>query len=175
MKKVWILILVSGSLLSLDLPKNGLKKLNKAITQLWPEKEIVRQPIKLSASSKAGLSTNFENDRLFKLKCNEKFLSYMYLAQAKSKISNFDYVIFYRSDLSILKVKMLVYREEYGGEIGSNRWLGQFEGKSSPEKMKFGHDIQNISGATISARSLTFDVKKVTENLIMLKEKGYLN
>jgi len=37
--------------------------------------------------------------------------------------------------------------------------------------MKFGHDIQNISGATLSARSLTEDVKKVVSKIQELKQK----
>ena len=98
----------------------------------------------------------------------------MYLSEAKSKISNFDYMVIFKEDLSILKVKVLVYREEYGGEIGSNRWLKQFIGKSNPEKMQFGHDIQNISGATISARNITHDVKKTTLEIIELKKKGMI-
>lgn len=83
-------------------------------------------------------------------------------------------MVVFKPDLSILKVKVLVYREEYGGEIGSKRWLKQFIGKKDPNKVKFGSDVQNISGATISARNLTYDVQNTMKQIIELKSKGII-
>jgi len=50
--------------------------------------------------------------------------------------------------------------------------LKQFIGKTNTDEMKFGHDIQNISGATISARSITNGVQEVTDQIKQLKKEG---
>jgi Na+-translocating ferredoxin:NAD+ oxidoreductase RnfG subunit len=54
-----------------------------------------------------------------------------------------------------VRSKVLIYREDYGGEIGSKRWLKQFVGKSMDDQISFPGDIDAISGATISVRSMT--------------------
>jgi Na+-translocating ferredoxin:NAD+ oxidoreductase RnfG subunit len=46
-------------------------------------------------------------------------------------------------------------------EIGSRKWLKQYSGYSGGE-LKYGKDIQTISGATISANALTRDIQILT-------------
>jgi len=171
MSKFLVIFFFGTLFFSFDLPKSAIKKIDKTLADLWPEKIIKQQPINLSEEDQNKLTNKLDKEVLFQISINSKPTAYLFLSKARSKISDFDYMIVFKPDLSILKVKVLVYREEYGGEIGSNRWLKQFIGKSNPDKMKFGDDIQNISGATISARSLTEDVKKVTEQIIELKNK----
>ncbi len=174
MRNIWILIFVGLAFLSFDLPKNTLKKIDKTIASLWPDQIVTKNAVNIGADKKAKLSFKLDDNLIYKITKDNKPVAYLFLSKAKSKISHFDYMIIYNMDLTIKNVKMLIYREEYGGEIGSKRWLKQFIGKSNPEKMKFGHDIQNISGATISARSMTDDVKKVTKQIKELKEKGLI-
>lgn len=174
MRKILVIIFIGLTFLSFDLPKSTLKKIDKTIASLWPEQIVSKNAINIGAEKKAKLSFKLDDNLLYKITNNNKPEAYLFLSKAKSKISHFDYMIIYNMDLTIKNVKMLIYREEYGGEIGSKRWLKQFIGKSNPAKMKFGHDIQNISGATISARSMTNDVKKVTKQIKELKEKGLI-
>lgn len=174
MKNSWQLILVSILFFSFDLSEGGVKKMDKALTKLWPEKLITKKAINLDDSIQKKLSFKLENNNLYSILNNSKPEAYVFLSKGRSKLSSFDYMVVFKKDLSILKIKVLVYREEYGGEIGSDRWLKQFIGKTDAQKMKFGYDIQNISGATISARSLTEDVKKVTRKMIELKQKGII-
>lgn len=163
MNKFLGVILISFLFFSFDLPKSSVKKIDKVLAELWPEKKITQTLLNISES------------KIYKINVEKTPTAYLVLSSARSKISEFDYMVVFDTKLAILKVKVLVYREEYGGEIGSNRWLKQFIGISDPEKMKFGHDIQNISGATISARSITEDVKNVTQQIKDLKSKGLLN
>ncbi len=174
MKKTSIVILISVVFFSFDLSKSTIKKIDKALEELWKGKSIDKKSISLSLEQTKKLSFKLENDALYKVFIDSKIGAYLFLSHGKGKMNKFDYMLVYRPNLSILKVKLLVYREEYGGEIGSKRWLKQFIGKSDPEKMKFGRDIQGISGATISARSISADIKKVTGQMIELKQKGML-
>ena len=75
----------------------------------------------------------------------------------------------------IIKSKVLIYREEYGGEIGSKRWLRQFNGKSIDTKeMVYGNHIVPISGATISVRSMTNSMNDLLMSLKELKNQKVL-
>ncbi|MDB4534464.1 FMN-binding protein [Vicingaceae bacterium] len=172
MKNVCVIIVLSLGLFSFDLPKSGVKKMDKTLAKLWPEQIVSKNPINISALDRAKLSFRIEENTLYRVSNSSKKKSFAYISKGFGKMNEFDYMVVFNQDLSILKVKVLVYREEQGGEIGSSRWLKQFSGKKDTKNMKFGDDIQNISGATMSARSLTEDLKKVVKQMIELRQKG---
>ncbi len=60
----------------------------------------------------------------------------------------------------VMGVEVLIYRESQGYEIRAKRFMDQFTGKTLQSPLKLGRDIDAISGATLSARSTTFAVKK---------------
>lgn len=170
---IGVFLVITTESFRIDLSKGSIKKIDKTIESLWPEQGVSKQQLLFTNSQLEKLSYKPSNN-FFKIIKGENTIAYACVSNAKSKIMTFDYLVVFDSNLSILKVKMLAYREEYGGEIGSKRWLKQFIGKSDPEKLKFGHDIQGISGATISARNMTNDVKKVIERIIELKKVGVI-
>ena len=170
MKKITAILLISLTFFSFDLSKSAQKKMNKTIAALWEGKVITKFPIQLSSQQKISFNIN----ELYQLKEEAKLMGYLYLSKAASRSDVIDYMVIFSPDFKILKVKVLIYREEYGGEVGSKRWLKQFIGKSAGEDMKFGHDIQNISGATISARSMTKGVEKNSKSITTLRKQGAL-
>ena len=113
--------------------------------------------------------TNF-----FKIKNNEKLLGYYYLGQAYGKADYFDFIVIFDSNLLVSKVKVLVYREDHGGEVASKRWLKQFSGKSKTDNLQYQKDIAAISGATISAKSMTNEVNKLLKTIHILDIKKQL-
>ena len=62
---------------------------------------------------------------------------------------------------AVLRVEILDYRENYGGEVRNPRWLRQFVGKRPGSAVKLDRDIQNISGATLSSRHVADGVRQV--------------
>ena len=62
----------------------------------------------------------------------------------------------------ILNTEIIKYREPYGGEISSRRWLNQFSNKIDSSSFKVGAEIDGISGATISVNSVSKGIKKIT-------------
>lgn len=167
MKKIVLIIVIGFGCLSADLPSSAIKKMDKTIQSLWQNQVIKKEPVVLS--NQQNVPTDLQ---LNKLLINNKLVAFLALSRAKSRVDFFDYMIIYNLDLSIKTIQVLAYREDYGGEIASNRWLKQFVGKKNAEEMKFGQDIQGISGATISARSLTFDVQEVSKFMYQQKSKG---
>ena len=89
-------------------------------------------------------------------------------------ISDFDFLILLDIDFIIVRTKVLIYREDYGGEIGSKRWLKQFNGKGRNDELKLHQDIVAISGATISVKVMTASINRVLASIKILHEKKLL-
>jgi len=58
-------------------------------------------------------------------------------------------------------VEVLVYRESRGSEVRKKRFNYQYEGKDVFDPIRINRDIINISGATMSVRSMSAGVKRV--------------
>ncbi|HCY81395.1 MAG TPA: FMN-binding protein, partial [Xanthomarina gelatinilytica] len=80
-------------------------------------------------------------------------------------------VVLLDAELVVLNAKVLVYREDYGGEIGSKRWLKQFVGKTQNDDLRYGDNIMAISGATISVRSMIAAMNNLLQSLKILHSK----
>ncbi|MDX1671303.1 MAG: FMN-binding protein [Balneolaceae bacterium] len=78
--------------------------------------------------------------------------------EAPSRSETFSFLLYLDEQSEILDVDVLKYRENYGYEIDYKYFRKQFKGVSRPDRIIFGRTIQNISGATISARSITHAV-----------------
>ncbi|MCL6267821.1 FMN-binding protein [Flagellimonas myxillae] len=121
-----------------------------------------------------AITVNLGDDYLFKIQHQQGNLGYAYLGKAPSMKDVFDYVVLFNPNLSIKKAKVLIYRENHGRQIGSQRWLKQFIGKTTDSTLEYGPDIDAISGATISAKSMTKAVNGVLEKMKLLQANGNL-
>jgi hypothetical protein len=67
----------------------------------------------------------------------------------------------------VTNVELLIFREAKGSEVGRKRFNSQYEDKTVVDPIRINKDIINISGATMSVRSLSAGVKRV---LVLLDE-----
>jgi hypothetical protein len=81
-----------------------------------------------------------------------KPMTYMVGVDRKGRVSN---------------VELLVFREARGSEVRTKRFNVQYEGKSVLDPVRINRDIINISGATMSVRSMSAGVKRV---LVLIDE-----
>jgi hypothetical protein len=72
-------------------------------------------------------------------------------------------------------VDILVYREPYGGEVAYEAWRKQFRGKTASDPLVIGRDVRSISGATISANSVTQGIRVALTDLARWKSEGRLH
>jgi Na+-translocating ferredoxin:NAD+ oxidoreductase RnfG subunit len=133
-----------------------------------------KQPIFVSTEVKETLPLKITETNFFKIKNEANLVGYYYLGKAFGKTDYFDFMVILDKELNIEKVKVLIYREERGGEVASNRWLNQFKGKSKNENIEYQKDIAAISGATISAKSMTNEVNKLLKTMEILTNKQQL-
>lgn len=76
------------------------------------------------------------------------------------------------ADGSVNRIDLMVYREPYGGEVKSRRFMRQFEGRSLEDsEFRVNLDVIHIAGATISARSVASGTRTVLE---ILRINGYI-
>jgi hypothetical protein len=71
---------------------------------------------------------------------------------------------------SISDIELLVFRESRGSEIRQKRFNSQYEGKTVVDPVRINKDIINISGATMSVRSMSAGIKRV----LVLVDEFYL-
>lgn len=70
----------------------------------------------------------------------------------------FDFVMLLNTRLEVQRIEIINYQAQYGYEICNPRWLRQFQNYQG-HALRYGTDIQAISGATISAQSITDEVQ----------------
>ncbi|WP_027136863.1 FMN-binding protein [Gaetbulibacter saemankumensis] len=169
-----ILLVFSMFLMAFGLPNNIQKKIDKEITKTFEIEDFSFTEFKIPNAIASKVKSKFNNDNLFKIEVENKLVGYAYVSQAPSKTALFDYLVLLDTDLVVKKSKVLVYREEYGGEIGSARWLKQFIGKNQDDSLKYGENIMAISGATISVRSMTNAMNDLLQSLKVLHSNNII-
>jgi hypothetical protein len=168
------ILFLAISFFSFQIPNKIQKRIDKEIREVYQVEEFSFEAFQISEEITKIVPSKFDEDNLFKITANNLFLGYAYIAKARSKTAKFDYLVLLDTDLVVKKAKVLVYREEYGGEISSKRWLKQFIGKSKNDTVKYQEDIIAISGATISVRSMTKAMNDLLESLKILNSKNIL-
>lgn len=171
-KNVLLIFITALCLMSFELPKNIQKKVDKEVKDVFQIEEFILQEIKVSKELIVGLPTRIDEDNFFKIIVNNELVGYIFVDKAPSKTDEFDYLVIFDENLIIKRSKVLVYREDYGSEIGSKRWLKQFEGKTKTDTLE---SIISISGATISVNSMTKGVNDLLKTINILYEKKIFN
>lgn len=70
------------------------------------------------------------------------------------------FATFFDTHGRITRVEVVAYREPYGDGIRAERFRKQFVGRNAKSHFRAGSDIDAISGATISSRSMCIGVER---------------
>ncbi len=150
------------------LPENLNKKVTKEVQKVFEIESFEMNSITISEELNEKLPAKITADNFYRLTQKDKFLGYAFIDKAASKTAQFDYLVLFDVDLKLIHSKVLIYREEYGGEIGSKRWLKQFLGKTAGDRVDYETNIDGIAGATISVRSMTHAIDDLLQTLEIL-------
>ncbi|MFL0353562.1 FMN-binding protein [Xanthomarina sp. GH4-25] len=172
--KLTIIFILLFGFQVIGLPKNLQKKVDKEITETFQTKNFTFEAFVIPTNVASELPSKFETNNFFQIHSNNQLLGYAYVSKAPSKTDQFDYLVLLDTELIVLSSKVLVYREDYGGEIGSKRWLKQFIGKTQNDDLRYGDNIMAISGATISVRSMTTAMNNLLQSLKILHSKNMI-
>jgi len=162
------------SAVSWKLPDRIYKKVAKEVRTTFKTDTFELSPVHIPSDLSKEMKGGIAPETLFSIHKEEKLLGYAYIATALSKTDTYEYLVLLDTRLIIAKTKVLIYREDYGSEIGSKRWLKQFIGKSYKNTLTYQKDIIAISGATISASSMTMAINTFLRNVVILHNNHIL-
>jgi len=158
----------------LGIPKNIQKKIDKEILMIFDIKSYSKKAIIFDGEINKDLLVSFDEDNLFEISGNGKNIGFYYFGSALGKMDEFDFVVIFDGNLIIKKIKVLAYREDYGMEIGSKRWLSQFNELKYGDQVTYQKEIKAISGATISAKAMTKAINDLLKSISILQNKNLI-
>lgn len=144
------------------------KRIQKALVETYPLQSPQWIPLAISIERKQELQLALR-DEVRLVRSGEETVGIMVLTASKGRTEYFDYLVLYDTSLQILALDVLEYRSDHGYEIMNKGWLRSFTGKTGCD-LEYGRDIDAISGATLSAGSLTRDIGKWCRALHTLRE-----
>ena len=159
---------------SMGVPKSIQKKIDKEILTVFDLESYSKKAVIIDHEVSKDLLVPFKEDNLFEIISNENKVGTYYFGSALGKTDKFDFVVIFDKNLIIKKIKVVAYREDYGMEIGSKRWLNQFNDLKGGDQVKYQKDIKAISGATLSAKAMTKAVNDLLQSLAILKNKNLI-
>jgi hypothetical protein len=145
----------------LMLPKS--KQIRKEVIRLTSEsKELIQQRI--------GWKFPEEEFELYIGRTGDKIDGYAMVHNTIGKYKAMTYMVGVDPKGTCTDVELLVFRDAKGSEVGRKRFNSQYDGKTVSDPIRINKDIINISGATMSVRSMSAGVKRV----LVLVDEFYL-
>lgn len=112
--------------------------------------------------AKLGLKVDVNQFKLYKGTDpqTDQSLGYALILDEVGKHYPITMMIKVMNNLTVDTVQVMVYRERIGRQVKRRRFLKQFFGKTSDDPIRVDHDIDGISGATMSSWAVATAVKK---------------
>lgn len=143
------------------LPKS--QRVHKELIRLTPEKkELIEQRI--------GWKFPEESFELYIGETGDKVDGYAMIHNTIGKYKHMTYMVGVDPKGTCTDVELLVFRDAKGSEVGKKRFNSQYDGRTVSDPIRINKDIINISGATMSVRSMSAGVKRV----LVLVDEFYL-
>ena len=154
-------IVVTGATLLPEKPASYWKKTDTNLERIYKSPVITRKSVELSEKELSDINGQFVNNGIYQLLSGNEFVGFLVLTSSMGRFEPFDYMVVYNSDRSVKEIDVLNYTSPHGGEVASQKWLKQFVGYDG-KHLKYGSDIDAITGATYSASSLVKDIESIT-------------
>jgi len=139
------------------------ERIRKEVIRLSQEKkDVIEQRI--------GWKFSEESFELYIGETGDKIDGYAMVHNTIGKHKHMTYMVGVDNRGACTDVELLVFREAKGSEVGRKRFNAQYEGKIVSDPIRINKDIINISGATMSVRSISAGVKRV----LVLVDEFYL-
>jgi hypothetical protein len=149
----------------------------EALKLMFPKSERIRQDVirlmpekKTEIEERIGWKFPEESFEVFVGETGTQVDGYALIQNTIGKHKHMTYMVGVDPTGACTNVELLVFREAKGSEVRTKRFNVQYEGKTVHDPVRINKDIINISGATMSVRSLSAGVKRV----LVLVDEYYL-
>ena len=106
---------------------------------------------------------------VWKIQLSDSTYRFGILDNVKGKSMPITFLTIFNGKNELENAAVIKYREAYGGEVGRQSWLSQFNNYTDKSNYKVGDGISGISGATISVYSMSKGIHKlsiIVDNII---------
>lgn len=165
---VWAAFILGGNTFLLA---KELMSAAKALQDIFPlatsfEAEILELDEKLKEGISASAAITFDEThaprvRIHTVLKNGEVIGYGLEDTVVGKWGPIHYLVGVDPEGTVREVIVLSYDEIRGKPVAKRRFLRQYQGKTPKDPLRLRKDIDGISGATISSRSLTDGVRKL--------------
>jgi Na+-translocating ferredoxin:NAD+ oxidoreductase RnfG subunit len=150
---------------------------DEALKLMFPKSERIRQEvIRLTTEKKAQIEERIgwkfpeESFEVYIGETGAQVDGYALIQNTIGKHKHMTYMVGVDNTGACTDVELLVFREAKGSEVRTKRFNVQYEGKTVHDPIRINKDIINISGATMSVRSISAGVKRA----LVLVDEYYL-
>ncbi|MCK5709059.1 MAG: FMN-binding protein [Deltaproteobacteria bacterium] len=156
-------------------------KRDEALETAFPQAvKIEKKEIFLSSDQSQEIESlaNSKNESklyiLYEAKNGEKTLGYAIIDTHSLRTKTETVMFVINPDGSLRQMEILAFFEPQDYQPGEN-WMELFEDKDLDDTLKLGKDIPNITGATITANSLSQATRRILAVFKVASEQGQLN
>lgn len=146
----------------------------EALKEMLPRSERIRkerlaltQDRKQLIESRIGWKFPEEEFEVYIGETGSRVDGYAVVTNTIGKYKHMTYMVGVNPQGEVTDVELLVFRDARGSEVSRKRFNVQYEGKTCLDPLRINKDIINISGATMSVRSMSAGVKRV---LVLIDE-----
>jgi len=130
-------------------------------------------PKKIKSKIQNQVKQKFYRDQIYYWTIEfENKTHYALMDNTIGKTMPITFLIIFNENQEVIHSKIIKYREAYGGEIGGEKWLAQFIGMKKDSLYKDGKEIDGITGATLSVKSFTKGIGKLSLLLPYIIDKN---
>jgi Na+-translocating ferredoxin:NAD+ oxidoreductase RnfG subunit len=120
----------------------------------------VTQALRERLSQRLGYAPKRSSYDIFVAQTGEHVDGYAIIDDELGQSEPITFAVALTPDGVVERTEILVYREPRGDEVRSRRFLDQLRGKTLRQPLRTGVDIDAVSGATISSRSMAQGVRR---------------
>jgi Na+-translocating ferredoxin:NAD+ oxidoreductase RnfG subunit len=162
---VLIVYTFSGSIF----PQEIKEEVNNIITNTFNkdvqfdyEKYIIPDSLKMKVENIAQQKFFSESIYILKIFYEDILSGVALLDNVYGKEMPITFIVIFDYPGEIILADIVKYREPYGGAVQNENWTAQFNKKDSNSGYNVGTDIDGITGATISVKSVTKGIYKLS-------------
>ena len=152
-------VAIAADYMSVDAAQRGLfphaDRFDEVVLALNPEQ-------KQAVTQLAGPQPPHRSLRAWRATRGIDVLGYVFVDEVLGRQDMITYAVGVDATGKTSPIEVLSYRESHGGEIRRTAWRNQFDGRQGLDQLRFGTDIKNIAGATLSCEHVTQGVRWVT-------------
>lgn len=149
------------------LSRESAQKLQQALAEVYPGQRPKLEKLTLDKPDIEDTDVLNADGKWFAIREKGLTLGWLMAGRIWGKEHEFEYAMIVDTSLKILRVSVLSYPDSNGMAVTGQDWLSGFGRFSSDSLPCYGKNVDALSGATVSGKSLT---ASVSESLQMLKK-----